>query len=285
MSPITHRSRLHLLAAKDAPTIVILQRKRAKLFHVVTLDTETHRVTEGSWFRGVLYGIDCDVSLDGQYMVYRARGTRLRGATWSGVCRLPWLKTLVHVESPITGGGYFAGSRQLKTHGWDCRDVVASADVPFKIARSGAYHLGHELGVIYPRFERDGYTRPGENWGSEQKLPGKTYQVACVGDDGWGRRPGRGYPLLQVRYLGYLDHGHKFGFTLDEHPQVVAGASWATWDARRTLWVARPGVVEQYTLADLRAGTPSFSLDVDRFEPPSGWIESPEAKAGWSQLS
>jgi hypothetical protein len=31
--------------------------------------------------------------------------------------------------------------------------------------------------------------------------------------------------------------------------------------------VARPGVVEQYTLDDLRAGTPSFSLDVDRFEP------------------
>jgi hypothetical protein len=34
------------------------------------------------------------------------------------------------------------------------------------------------------------------------------------------------------------------------------------------LWVARPGVVEQFTLEDLRRGTPSFSLDVDTFERP-----------------
>jgi hypothetical protein len=54
MAPKQYRSRIHLLAAKEAPTIVILQRKRAKLFHVVTVDTQTHQVTEGAWFRGVL---------------------------------------------------------------------------------------------------------------------------------------------------------------------------------------------------------------------------------------
>ena len=287
MAPITHRSRIHLLAAKDAPTLVILQRKRAKLFHVITLDTKAHRIREGSWFRGVLYGIDCDVSFDGRYMVYRARGTRLRGGTWSGVCRLPWLKTLVHVESPFTGGGYFAGPRQLATRGWDYRDLVESEEIPFKIGRDDAYHLGDEAAVIESRFARDGFKRLGANWGTEEKIAGKKYRVACVGDDGWGLRPADGYPMLQVRYLGYnmIGSGHDFGFSLEEYPQVVEGASWATWDSRTTLWVARPGLVEQYTLADIRAGTPSFSLDVDRFEPPAGWLESPEARAGWSGVS
>ncbi len=280
MSPIARRSRIHLLAAKEAPILVILQRKRAKLFHVVTIDTVTHQITEGSWFRGVLYGVDCDVSFDGQYMVYRARGTRLRGATWSGVCRLPWLKTLVHVESPMTGGGFFAGPRQLATHGWDCRDLVESNEIPFKIARDTAYHLGDEQAVIYSRLARDGFTRLGDNWGSEEEFR-KPYRVACVGDDGWGLRPADGYPMLQVRYLGYnmIGSGPNFGLSLEEYPQVVDGASWATWDSRKTLWVARPGIVAQYTLADLRAGAPSFTLDVDRFEPPAGWIESPEFKA------
>jgi hypothetical protein len=267
MAPIKYRSRIHLLAAKEAPTIVILQRKRAKLFHVITVNTEKHWVAEGSWFRGVLYELSCDVSFDGKFMVYLARGSS--GKTWSGLCRLPWLTTLVHVESPLTGGGYFAGRRDLKTHGWDCRErISSSADVPFTLERNRSRHFGDELAVIYGRFERDEFRRLGNNWGKEQKLATGTYQVACVGDDGWGRRPSRGYPELQVRYLGYMDHGHKFGFTLDEYPHIGEGVTWTTWDSGGNLWVARPGIVEQYTLNDLRQGTPSFSLDVDTFEPP-----------------
>lgn len=61
--------RIHLLAAREAPVVVILQRKRNKLFHVITLDTETDAINEGSWFRGMLYpptregcrGISCTV--------------------------------------------------------------------------------------------------------------------------------------------------------------------------------------------------------------------------------
>jgi hypothetical protein len=273
MAPITHRSRNHLIAAKEAPIIVILQRKRAKLFHVIMVGTDKHWANEGSWFRGVLYAIDSDVSFDGKYMVYRARGSK--GATWSGVCRLPWLTTLIHVETPITGGGYFSGPHDLKTHGWDCREKVYSSDVPFTIERDTKRHYGNELAVIYGRFERDDFARLGSNWGQEQTLKTPMYQVVCKGDDGWGRRPARGYPELQVRYKGYLDSAFKFVFRLDEHPNLLEGANWATWDSGSNLWVARPGIVEQYTLKDLRRGTPSFSLDVDRFEPPAKPIKEP----------
>jgi hypothetical protein len=54
MAPQQYGSRIHLLAARHAPTIGILQRKRAKLFHVITVDTEKRRIEEGSWFRGKL---------------------------------------------------------------------------------------------------------------------------------------------------------------------------------------------------------------------------------------
>jgi hypothetical protein len=43
-----HRSRIHLLAAREAPVIVILQRKARQVFHVIALDTETHAIDEGS---------------------------------------------------------------------------------------------------------------------------------------------------------------------------------------------------------------------------------------------
>jgi hypothetical protein len=166
-SPSPHRSRIHLLAAREAPVIVILQRKRAKLFHVITVGTEKRWINEGSWFRGVLYALDTDVSFDGKFMVYRARGAN--NQTWGGLCRLPWLKTLVHVETPITGGGYFSGPNDLKTHGWDCSEkIVSSDDVHFTIGRDTKRHFGDELAVIYGRLERDGFVRLGDNWGEEQ---------------------------------------------------------------------------------------------------------------------
>src|SRR5262245_52351878 len=97
MAPQHYRSRVHLLTARRAPTIVILQRKRAKLFHVITVDTEKRRIEEGSWFRGKLYVMRCDVSFDGKFMVYLAMGSN--GQTWNGVCRPPWLTTLLDVEN------------------------------------------------------------------------------------------------------------------------------------------------------------------------------------------
>jgi hypothetical protein len=71
-----------------------------------------------------------------------------------------------------------------------------------------------------------------------------------------------------VRYIGYLTHGYTFAFSLDKYPGLLDGASWATWDSSGNLWVARPGLVEKFTLADLRHGKPSFSLDVEELAPP-----------------
>jgi hypothetical protein len=273
MAPITHRSRIHLLAAKEAPTIVILQRKRAKLFHVVTIDTQTHQVTEGSWFRGVIYGLQCDVSFDGKYMAYLAMG-KPGPDTWSGLCRLPWLKTLVDVEGVgrAWGGGYFPRRDVFVANGW-WPDKIAQAvgtKIPFKISEGPfLYSRSGDLGLIYERWSRDGFKRLGPNWGEEETFDGYPYRVVCTGDDGWGHRPSCQHPRLEVRYLGFFDSGARYAFSLDEFPAVVEGASWVTWDSTGNLWVARPGVVEQFTLEDLPRGTPSFSLDVDRFEPPA----------------
>jgi hypothetical protein len=106
-----------LLVAKSAPIVVVLQRKRAKLFHVVTINTKRRQVEEGSWFRGKLYPKRCDVSFDGEYMVYLAMGSR--GNTWNGVCRLPWLTTLTEADNVGTwfGGGYFENEKVLRTNG------------------------------------------------------------------------------------------------------------------------------------------------------------------------
>jgi len=249
MAPIKHRSRIHLLAAKEAPIVVILQRKRAKLFHIITVDTERHLVTEGSWFRGRLHEMKCDISFDGKFMVYLAIGKGSGKYTaWSGLCRLPWLKTLVESDNPGInwGGGYFCDRNVLITNGWE--KVSPAADIPFTLTSEPlTYFDAENRGMLYEKFARDGFTP--------------------IGDDGWGKRPSLHHPELKVSYLGY-ENGDQFFFSLDERPDLLDGANWATWDSGHNLWVARPGIVEQYTLDDLRSGAPSYTLNVDQFEPP-----------------
>jgi hypothetical protein len=269
MAPRQYKSRIHLLVAKTAPTLVILQRKRAKLFHVVTVDTKRRQVEEGSWFRGKLYVKRCDVSFDGKHMVYLAMGSK--GNTWNGICRLPWLSTLTEAENMGSwfGGGYFADKKILRTNGWGSPDFnpPKRAIAPFTLEPYGSRYGGEDLGVVYERLARDGFKRLGDNWGTQRNLGTRKLQMVCDGDDGWGWQCSRHHPMLKVRYAGYLEHGYTFAFWLDEHPELLADASWANWDCNGNLWVARPGLVEQYTLSDIKRGTPSFSIDVDQFEP------------------
>jgi hypothetical protein len=269
--PRQYRSRIHLLVARSAPTIVVLQRKRAKLFHVLVVNTRTRAVMHGSWFRGKLYPLRCDVSFDGQYMVYLALGSTAN--TWNGVCRLPWLTTLTEADNMGTwfGGGFFQSRRVLRTNGWGRQDFLPLKQhrSPFTLEPFPSRYGGEDLGVLYERLERDGFRRLGPNWGTDQRLPARRLQVARLGDDGWSRQFSARHPELKVRYVGYLEHGYTFAFWFDEDPELLADASWANWDTGGSLWVARPGVVEQYEVADLARGTPSFQLEVDAFEPPA----------------
>lgn len=264
------RSRIHLLPAKQSPRIVVLQRKRAKLFHVITIDTERNTVEEGSWFRGKLYAMRCDVSFDGKYMIYMAMGAN--GRVWQGLCRLPWLTTLAHVECDSTwfGGGYFSGERLLSTNGhWGIGKIDLHHKAQLALKPYASRFGGEDLGVVCERLERDGFKREGERWGEERVVSARTYRVEYEGGDGWLLRPSPKHPMLRARYAGYLTHGYTFAFTLDEHPELLEGASWACWDVSGCLWVARPGLVEKLTLHDLRHGRPSFSLDVEVLEPPA----------------
>ena len=271
MAPKQYRSRLHLLIAKQAPTVAIVQRKRAKLFHVLTVSGARRAVEHGSWFRGKLYPLRCDISFDGKHMVYLAMGSG--GNTWNGVCRLPWLTTLTEAENMGSwfGGGYFADKKLLRTNGWGRPDFnpAKAARAPFTIEPYGSRYGGEDLGVVYERLARDGFGRLGEHWGEDQNLGTRKLQVARVGDDGWGRAFARRGPTLKVRYAGYLEHGYTFAFWLDEYPGLLDGASWANWDMNGDLWVARPGLVEAYAPADLERGAPGFALDVEQFEPPA----------------
>jgi hypothetical protein len=227
-------ARIHLLPARDAPVVAILRRKPSKQYHVLKWDLQKDEITPGSWFRGRLFPERCDLSFNGEWLVYLAMGSQ--GNTWNGICRLPWLKTIAEGTNLGTwgGGGYWARPRLLRLNGWELAGSP-SEKLPFQTET-----YNDPLGsALFGRLLRDGWTRNGSDW-------------FC--------RPSRQHPTLRM--------SRSLAFDLDEHPGFLDGADWAAWDVFGGLVVARGGSVERYTVQGLASGRPDFSRSFEELMGP-----------------
>jgi hypothetical protein len=189
----------------------------------------------------------CDVSFDGDWFVYLALGKR--GKTWDAVSKLPRLTALAEAQNMGTwyGGGYWRSRDVLCLNRWAIDKAIV---LPFRTEQLVPQHGGEDLSVLYPRLERDGWRRRGDNWGRDTVVQGaKKYTVLCAGDDGWARQPSAKHPELIMWYAGYLVHGRTFRFRVPAQPDLLDDdVDWANYDSRGQLVVARQGVVTIYGL-------------------------------------
>ncbi len=254
-------ARIHLLPAKASPYVLVLRRKPSKRFHVIRWNTRSDALEHGSWFHGKLYPKRCDISFDGQWMIYLATGAS--GDTWNGICRLPFLRTVVEAPNMGTwnGGGYWRDRRTLLLNGWQ----PATGSVPFELARLETQFGREDPGVLYPRWQRDGWQRRGDNYGTNRRIKDASkFTVVCDGDDGWHNKPSRRHPSLIVRFVGYLDHGYTFRFALEGFGDLLdEQVDSACWDQLGNLVYSRQGVLYKYSLDDLKNGSPGTVHDLE----------------------
>ncbi|WP_146118499.1 hypothetical protein [Blastopirellula marina] len=258
-------ARIHLLPAKDAPYVVILRRKPSKCFRVIRWNTIRDTLEHGSRFQGKLYPKRCDVSYDGDWMVYLAMGSS--GQTWNGICRLPYLRTVAEGTNMGTwyGGGVWTNPNRLSLNGWQ----PENGRVPFTLEQLKPEYGGEDLSVLYAKWQRDGWQRRGPNFGTFRKLTDTAkYTVVCEGDNGWVHQPTRQHPPLVARNLGYLEHGYTFQFTLEGHEDLLDDqVDSACWDYRGNLVYSRQGIVYKYSLANLSTGYPGSVHDLESLTP------------------
>jgi hypothetical protein len=110
--------RLFVIPARDAPVAAVLRRGPSRWYQVIRWDLDRDELTNGAWLKGRIYEERCDLSPDGELLVYFCHGGRLRPGytdSWTAVSRLPWLAALALWPSGITygGGGRFVDNRRL----------------------------------------------------------------------------------------------------------------------------------------------------------------------------
>lgn len=263
---------MHLLPAKAAPYVTVFRRKPTNWWHVLRWNTATDQVEHGSWFEGTLYPKRADVSFDGDYLVYLAMAPAPQ--TWNCVSHSPLLCPIVEVPANGTyhGGGYWAGDSLLRLNGWHwpfmrgLRKRVHET-LPMRLEEyEGAIE---NMGVLYHRLRRDGWTHGGDKWGVEERRNGSDIDWECVGDDGWRNQPTPLHPTLRGARSGYARGTDQFKFWLEEFPKLIPDmADWACWDCLGQLLLSCDGVLYKYGLNDMKAGTPRSVLDFEHLTPP-----------------
>jgi hypothetical protein len=116
--------RLFVILASDKPTAVILRRGPSKWYHLIRWHMDRETFEPGAWFHGRIYEDKCDLSPNGELMVYFCHGGSSRlGYTdsWTAVSRAPWLHALAlwpwgEKFGTYGGGGRFVGNRRLVLH-------------------------------------------------------------------------------------------------------------------------------------------------------------------------
>lgn len=161
MTELPH-ARLHVLLASAAPFGVIIRRGPANAVCTIGWNRETNEFTLGQWLRGRIYERRSDLSPDGRYLIYFARGGRRHVETrgsWTAVSRAPWLHAfnLYGKGDCWQGGGLFTSRDRFWLNG--CHSVVREIpDVLIDPAYRPQGGFGAECpSVYYPRLLRDGW--------------------------------------------------------------------------------------------------------------------------------
>jgi hypothetical protein len=262
--------RLSILLARDAPVAAVLRRGPSAWVRLSLWRTDSDIIEHGQWFRGRVYERRCDLSPDGRLFAYFARKDSPRipddvGAeSWIAVSRPPWFTALAlwAIGSTWCAGAYFVDQRTLfAAHTTEPPDLgtlpawlTLTRDPPF-VDRTNDWT---DSTVHFNRLLRGGWSPVSDvsapnPWWERRSPDGASTLLMMPRHDAWftdyGGRHTTEYALRDER---------------DGSVRELGTATWADWDHRGRLTLARqgrllawraPGALDE--IADFNAQVPA----------------------------
>ncbi|HJQ36945.1 MAG TPA: hypothetical protein VKB93_07390 [Thermoanaerobaculia bacterium] len=155
---------IYAILARSAPRAVVFRRGPSKRVLLLSWNTDTDQFVEGQWLKGRIYERRCDLSPDGELLLYFAATYREPYYSWSALSKPPHLTALALWPKGDSwgGGGHFESKSRIALNHRQSEMTLADGFrlpkrltiVPFG-AHSG---WGEDHPVWTKRLERDGWT-------------------------------------------------------------------------------------------------------------------------------
>ena len=279
---IADACRLFVYLARDAPKAVVLRRGPTEWAQLSLWHTDTDTFEHGQWIKGRVYERRSDISSDGALFCgfVRQSGGRAykRADTWIAVSRPPYFSALAvwFVGGTYHTGGFFPGRSALWL-GFTSEIAPDVGHLPAWLRIVDAKAIPYVDGtaewpdrtVHFNRLLRDG-------WELQEKHPYATM---------WRRR----HPSLRSLWL-HMAHSYEgvnalggryaVEYTVWDDTQqrehTIGAATWADWDQRGRLLLAREGKLMTWS-PDLEAPRTIADLNGHRPDPQP----APEGATAW----
>jgi hypothetical protein len=249
--------RLFVYLANDAPLAVVLRRGPTDWVRLSLWNTADDTLEHGQWMKNRVYERRCDLSADGTRFVYFARGSsgpagifEANRDSWVAVSRPPWFSALAlwFVGGTYYTGGFFPDRHTLwfgfgSDHG---EPDVGSVPPSLHISTDHPPHIDRtndwpDRTVWLNRLLRDG-------WSPVNGAKRETWQRARPNGDlvllmSWPADPSAAFnDPLSIEYALLRES--------DGDMIPVGAASWADWDQRGRLVLAKDGRLFEWKAPD-----------------------------------
>lgn len=236
--------RIHAVFARDSPHAVVFRRGPARAVCTVGWDRSTDTFTTGQWLRGRIYERRADLSPDGKYLIYFARGQRWQTpvkGSWTAISRAPYLKAISLWSKSDTwnGGGLFTGPNRFWLN-QGCTDEQIFADQRLKLDEKYPWTEGYGgecPGVYYIQLQMKGWKYLGKQG------PGWLNEFAV-----FEKSAGRNWRLRKRAFETLPNSKQGRGCYYDEHDLINLKSGetiqrpkweWAEVDGRRVVWAEK----------------------------------------------
>jgi hypothetical protein len=279
--------------AREAPIGVVLRRGPSAWVRLSVWHTDTDAFEHGQWFKGRVYERRCDVSADGSLFVYFARKTKARilaahhADSWVAISRPPWFTALAlwWVGSTYCAGGYFP-DRRPPSAGGDFGQPSGNAASP----KAQALWIGGSQPPAQGRLPswlalttHVPYVDRTISWSERTVYVNRLLRdgwqpVPQAPVDTWERRHPHRPLTLAMTHAGF-DYGtYGVEYAVRTEPQAEAiplgRATWADWDQRGRLVIARGGRLFSWQAAGTLQELADFNQQVPAPAPAPAWARA-----------
>ena len=157
-------TRLFFLIAREAPVAVVFRRGPSKHVLLVRWDLSDDSFEAGQWLTGRVYERRCDLSPDGEHLIYFAANYAEHHPlqTWTAVSRPPYFTALALWQKGNAwgGGGLFPNRNEiLLNHPADNLDPADESQIPrdWKVSMFANAGREEDEPIFRERMSRDGW--------------------------------------------------------------------------------------------------------------------------------